>query len=422
MNQPTAIIIGLDGVPFSLITKYAANGLLPNIASAIRRGTIVRMESSIPDVSSTAWSSVITGKNPGEHGIYGFIEVDPATYGFRFPQYNDLKADPFWKGKRSAIINVPQTFPAKIDDGFMVSGFVALDMARSVTPASWLPELNRLGYMLDVDSDLAQRSIKDFMDNVYRSLEARDRLLPLAWNRGPWDIFYFVFTETDRVNHFLFEAWEDELHPHHRAFVDFYTKVDEYVGNVMAAVGKEARVYLHSDHGFCPLKHEVYINHWLKTEGFLRFTTDAPRMLTDMDPASVAFALDPARIYINSTDRFTKGTVPPEKKREVKAQIVERLKDLLVEGVSPVERVLDGNEIFHGPHAHRAPDLVLMGRRGYDLKATLSSTEIYGRRHFTGMHTQDDAFLIHAQPEPRALPNPFHVEKIAGLLFPPASG
>jgi predicted AlkP superfamily phosphohydrolase/phosphomutase len=103
------VIIGLDGVPFGMIKDFAETGVMPNTAELISQGIFKKMHSSIPEVSSVAWSSIITGNNPGEHGIFGFMDLLPDSYKMRFPNFSDLKAPPFWdqwEGK-SVIINVP---------------------------------------------------------------------------------------------------------------------------------------------------------------------------------------------------------------------------------------------------------------------------------------------------------------------------
>ena len=70
------IVIGIDGVPFGLLDDLTEKGIMPNFAELKGgdEGVFTPMKSSIPDISSVSWSSVITGKNPGEHGIYGFTE------------------------------------------------------------------------------------------------------------------------------------------------------------------------------------------------------------------------------------------------------------------------------------------------------------------------------------------------------------
>ena len=81
------IIIGLDGVPFSMIEGFAQTGVMPNTKKLIDAGVFRKMLSSIPEVSSVAWSSMITGKDPGGHGIFGFMDLMEHTYRMTFPNF-----------------------------------------------------------------------------------------------------------------------------------------------------------------------------------------------------------------------------------------------------------------------------------------------------------------------------------------------
>ena len=72
-------ILGLDGSPLPLLQRLMRAGDLPNLARVFERGSAVEMDSSLPDVSAVAWTSVNTGKNPAKHGIYGFVDRKPGT-------------------------------------------------------------------------------------------------------------------------------------------------------------------------------------------------------------------------------------------------------------------------------------------------------------------------------------------------------
>ena len=90
------VILGIDGVPFELMDNLSNKGFMPNFKELKKENTFKLMKSSIPHVSSVSWSSIITGKNPGEHGIYGFSEIIKNTYSLNFPNFNALKSKPFW--------------------------------------------------------------------------------------------------------------------------------------------------------------------------------------------------------------------------------------------------------------------------------------------------------------------------------------
>ena len=95
-NKRKTVIIGLDGVPYELLLDFSEKGVMPNIKSLLSNGVLKKMASTIPEISSVAWSSIITGKNPAEHGIFGFTEFPPNTYRLSFPNFSQLKVSPFW--------------------------------------------------------------------------------------------------------------------------------------------------------------------------------------------------------------------------------------------------------------------------------------------------------------------------------------
>ena len=126
------------------------------------------MCSSIPEISSVAWPSIITGVNPAEHGIFGFVDMIPDSYKFRFPNFKDLKAQPFWNlcAGQSVIVNVPSTYPVRPMNGVHISGFVSIDFEKSVHPQSLLLELRKMDYRLDVDAQKAHTALDEFLEDV----------------------------------------------------------------------------------------------------------------------------------------------------------------------------------------------------------------------------------------------------------------
>jgi predicted AlkP superfamily phosphohydrolase/phosphomutase len=86
-----AVIIGLDGVPYSLLTEYMTPEIMPKFKEIAQTGKLLPMRSSLPEVSSVAWASFLTGKNPADHGIFGFMEIDKQTYGYTFPNFAMVK-------------------------------------------------------------------------------------------------------------------------------------------------------------------------------------------------------------------------------------------------------------------------------------------------------------------------------------------
>ena len=225
------LIIGLDGVPYGMIKQFAARGIMPNCQRLFSSGKLAKMSVSIPEISSVSWSSFMTGTDPGNHGIFGFVDLMPGRYQYRFPDFRDLKAPPFFiemekKKKRSIIINLPATYPVKPVPGVLISGFVALDLKRAVYPAKYFPFLDQEGYQVDVESAKGKDKKGEFLLDLQQTLEVRKRVADYLWDEEEWDLFMFTITGTDRLHHFLFDAFEDTGNSLHQEFIKYYEMVD----------------------------------------------------------------------------------------------------------------------------------------------------------------------------------------------------
>lgn len=418
MKNRRVIIIGLDGVPFRLISDLSASGVMPNTNALISQGKFSPMRSSIPEVSSVAWSSIITGKNPAEHGIFGFTELAPQSYELRFPNFNDLKASPFWDelDGTSIIINVPSTYPVRPMKGVLISGFVSIDIRKSVYPPTLLPTLEGFDYRLDVDSEKGHKSMNLFLEDLDATLNARIKAYNYLWNYAEWQVFMLVFTGTDRLMHFLWEAYEDKNHLYHSAFLDHFRKIDEVIGEILSRVNEDDLVMMFSDHGFEKLDQEVYVNYLLYREGFLKFDTPAQPTWQNIDYSTKAFALDPARIYLHLKDKYPRGSVGLNDKESILKDLEALFASLEINGKKVIRRVYRKEEVYSGPLMDTAPDLLLVSNQGFDLKARLNLNRLHDKRIFTGKHTLDDAFLL-VRDTKTPLPQNPSVFDIKGLVF-----
>ncbi len=421
LNKKRACVIGLDGVPIGLLRRLAADGIMPAVNRLMEEGFLYAMKASLPEVSSVSWTSFMAGANPGEHGIFGFTDFFERSYRIRFPNFLDLKVPTLWdrlgaRGFKSIVINQPSTYPARKIDGALVSGFVAIELAKAVYPLSNLAALERMNYRIDIDTERARRDPAFFWKELFSNLEAGEKALEYFWNQN-WDFFEFVVTGTDRLHHYFWNALDDPGHPGHARFLDYYRKVDglidRIVGKYRQLTGDLRGLYLLSDHGFTGIEQEVYLNTWLEKSGYLKFDPSVPQRLADLAPGTRAFALDPNRIYLNLKGRFPRGTVEKQEKNALKAEISAALKNLDFEGRSVVREVFDADEIYSGPCAFRGPDLIVLAQNGFDMKGSLGSHEIFGRTDLQGMHTWDDAFLWMAKPCPADL----SISNVAGFIL-----
>jgi predicted AlkP superfamily phosphohydrolase/phosphomutase len=402
-------VIGLDGVGVPLVRDLTARGLMPNLAALAARGTIAPMRSSIPTISSVSWTGFMTGKNPGKHGIYGFTDVKPGTLTMFFPNFGNVQGETLWDvagraGKRAIVMNIPNTYPARALNGLLVSGFVAVNLERAVYPATLLPRLKDDGYKIDVDYLNADQRPDAFFADLGETLEARRRVYLRLLRDEPWDLFVGVITECDRLHHYFWDQYVDPAAPHHGRFLDFYRRLDDVLGALLAALPPATPTFVVADHGHTLIHREFYPNAWLRAEGLLRFASEKPKGLADVDPASKVFVLDPGRVYVHRAGRFPLGTVGAAEADDLLGRVREGLLALHDDAPGapadgrPVPRIFARDELYHGPCVGSAPDLVVHFADGYDPKGALSKTDVFGRSVLTGMHTYADALFVADRP------------------------
>lgn len=397
MLRKRIVIVGLDGVPYRLIQELSQNGIMPNFAKLIESGVFRRMESSIPEISSVAWSSIITGVNPGEHGIFGFTDLAPESYQTVFTNFSSLKAPAFWhqdETKRSVIINVPSTYPAKRLNGVLIAGFVALNLEKAIYPPSLIPKLKSMDYRIDVDYERANESASFFFSDLNKTLKARISVYRYLWQNEDWDTFMLVFTGTDRLMHFFWNAYEDAKNNYHSAFLDYFHQIDEVTGEIVNNMHDKDAIMLLSDHGFERLDNDIYVNFVLKQEGILQFENEPPSILKNITKNTRAFALDPSRIYIHLRNKYPKGCIEPREQEVLIRDLEDIFNSLELDNKKVIKRCYRKEEIYHGPFLPHAPDMILLANKGFNLRGSLCPSELWGKGTLTGKHTQHDAFLL----------------------------
>jgi predicted AlkP superfamily phosphohydrolase/phosphomutase len=420
--------LGLDGVPYPLLKSLFEAGHMPFLAGIAATGTFVPMETALPPVSSVAWASFMTGKNPGEHGIFGFTDLKNDEISLRLPSFDDLKTPPFWqslRGKRSIVVNLPFTYPARPLSGVLISGFVAPIFERSVYPETLIPWLKSKNYRVDVDSVRGRQDRSFLVRDLFETLAVHEEVMLSLLQSEPWDLFIGVITGTDRLHHFFFDAYDDCAHPMHEDFIRYYQYIDGFVRRFAERLTTDTRLMLLSDHGFTHLRQQVYLNYILKSLGRLSFVRPDPQSIADIHPSSRAFALDPGRIYLNTRERFRNGTLTPSAAAAVRAELKNQLERLRPSDVGiydeQAERLFAEarvkEEIYTGNCMPFAPDLVVIPTRGLDVKAAVNVASPVTQDIFTGMHTHDDAFLIVSDVSvAKTLVKP-HITDVAGLVM-----
>ena len=394
---PKVAFVGIDGVPGKVLRDGIERGFMPNIAEMAEEGTLVGMDSVVPPESSACWPAMTTGTYPTKTGVFGFQEREEGSYETYVPLSNHVHGKRVWDAvgdsdRRSVVLNVPVTFPPDDIEGTLVSGFLTPTVDDASADERVVDYLRSSDYRIDTDASLGHEDKHEFVEDAHETLDSREEAFH-HFMEEDWSLFWGVIMATDRVNHFLYEDYEndDELS---EEFVKFYERVDEVLGVIRERLDDDTTLIVAADHGFCTLDYEVDLNAWLREEGW-QTIADGGDSLDDITDDTRVYSLIPGRFYVNLEGREPEGAVPEEEYEETLEELEDALHALEdPDGDAVVERVVRKDEI--GEDADEtAPDLVVIPTRGHDLKAGFDTDKgIFSKGARNGMHTFDDASLL----------------------------
>jgi len=281
------LVLGLDGVPPRFV--FGPDRLdVPHLARLAEAGCWGPLSSCHPPITVPAWAAMLSGKDPGTLGLYGFRNRRDYTYDpLVIANATAVKAPRVWDllsraGKKVVVLGVPQTYPPRPVNGWLVSGFLAPGVDADYTyPKSLKDELERAtgGYILDVN-DFRTDDKEGLLDQLYALLDNRFAAARHLLDTKPWDFFMVTEMGPDRLHH-GFWRYADPKHPkfdpdspYGQAFRDYYKALDDRVGDLLARVGDETAVLVVSDHGAKAMAGGVCINQWLIQEGLLAVRDD----------------------------------------------------------------------------------------------------------------------------------------------------
>jgi predicted AlkP superfamily phosphohydrolase/phosphomutase len=285
------LVIGLDGASFNVIDPLIAKGYLPNIASLIAGGARANLETTFPPITAVAWSSFMTGKNPGKHGIFEFVMREQKSNRQLAVNASLRQGRAIWDilgnaGNRVIVHNFPCTYPPQAVNGLLIADFMTPRGRRDFTyPATLLEELEtKFGpYRLHLSQTYANGNVEGVLDELNDELEYKAKVTEYLMTAYEWDAFFQYFWGTDRIQHELWHIFDEE-HPRHNpeeaakyleSVYNYFRRVDEIVGRLIELAGSGAMVWIASDHGFGPAHKYCSFNNWLLQEGFLQLKKDA---------------------------------------------------------------------------------------------------------------------------------------------------
>jgi predicted AlkP superfamily phosphohydrolase/phosphomutase len=282
-------VIGLDGATLPLIKKWVGDGMLPNLAALINGGTWGRL-STVPNMNSApAWTSFATGMNPGKHGIFYFYDRVEGSYGIRYVNGGDCKAEHIWRtigstGRKVGVINVPMTYPARDVNGFLISGMDApgIKSKRFTFPEEIRAELLHAipEYVIEPGITGKNGELDIAISKAMESIDARTKAaLHFAMNH-PWDFFMVLYREMDIIQHYFWKYMDASFHekladgarPYGDTIKNIYIKLDVEIGKLLRILPEDTTIVILSDHGAAPAEGAVpMINNFLEYMGLLGF-------------------------------------------------------------------------------------------------------------------------------------------------------
>lgn len=380
MKNKKVAIIGLDcATPQLVFDQWLPH--LPNIKRLVDGGVYGELESIIPPITVPAWTCMMTGKDPGELGIYGFRNRKDHTYhGLSYATSLDIKADTVWdiiaKGhKKSILVGVPQTYPPRPIDGCMITCFLTPSTESQYTyPESLKHELEKAvgRYILDV-AEFRSDDKEKTLAGIYEMTRQRFKAARYLLTAKEWDFFMMVEMGTDRIHHAFWRYFDREHRlyekgtPFENAVLDYYKYIDEEIGSILEILDRNTTVMLVSDHGAKRMDGGICVNEWLIREGYLCLE-EMPATVTPIARTKIDWSKTLAwgeggyysRVFLNVKGREPHGVIEPEDYERTRDEIKARIESLGNERGEQIGTVAYKPESIYRQCNGIPPDLIVI--------------------------------------------------------------
>lgn len=419
--QNKVLVVGIDAATFDLIRPLTQQGKLQTLKKIMDEGVSGELRSTIPPLTAPAWTSMVTGKNPGKHGIFDFTKRKKGSYEEAVQSSLNRDAETIWnivgrKNKKVVVINVPLTYPPEKVNGALISGIPAPESGNDfVFPKQLLDEIEReVGeYRIWYKVEPGEKSAISFTRDIEQLIELRGQVARYLMKNKEWDFFMVNFQSLDWVQHFYWkymnkDGFENGLGSKSKCshvIENTYTRIDEQLSKILEIIEEDTYLFIVSDHGAGPLKKNVYLNNWFAATDLLvykkstkyllhkiGFTSEniykliaksrlanlvpklrekknfiLHRFLTTNDvdwskTQAYSIGLD-GNIFINLKGREPQGVIEPGKEyEEVRRYLIQNLQKLKDPETDELifDEVYLREEIFDGPHLSEAPDILLL--------------------------------------------------------------
>src|SRR5262249_19930614 len=379
------LLVGLDAMEWSLVTRWAAEGKLPTFRRLIEQGTRAELATTAAQLPDTVWACLYTGVNPGKFEKFFYVQYDPSTQGLRHVLDDEITRPPFWDclswaGLRVGVVDVPKFKLSRSLNGFQLTnwGAHATKTARASLPSSLLNEVNaRFGRhpVGDCDAvDAKPHALNQLRRNVIEGVRLHGRLFRSLMREQQWEVFFAGFSAPHCIGHHFWHG-ADPSHPKYQEAAEHgladtieqvYRAIDRELGEMIEMVGPETRVMVFAAHGMGPVYHASW---------------NLPEILDLLGygakPAIKSTARETREARVNPW-RILKMTVPGAWQYRIKAMLPQAMQDQLL------FRWSSGGRNWAGARAFAIPNNDMVGSirlavRGRDKYGLIEPGEEYRR-------------------------------------------
>lgn len=404
------LIIGLDCATPQIFFKEN----LPNIQRLMKQSQWGTLRSIVPPITTPAWMCMMTGRDPGALGVYGFRHRRVGTYDkLWIADGTKIKAKKVWdilgrKGYKVGLIGVPQTYPPYPINGFLVSCFLTPDIKHEYTyPKEFKDEIKAVvgDYILDVDA-FRVADLEPVIKQVYAMTEKRFKLLRHCLKNKEWDFMMMVEMGPDRMQHGL---WKRKF----SAIKEYYQYLDKEMGETLKILDNDTVVYIVSDHGAKEMKGCFCINEWLIKNGYL-VLNKYPARPTTAEKLDINWSKTKAwgwggyysRIFLNVRGREPQGIIEQKNYSALLEELKAKLKKVPDDKGKPMKNlVVRFPELYKNCQGDPADLLGIFGDLAWRAVGTVGYNKVYIYENDTGpddaVHDWEGIYLKYDPQNPK---------------------
>ncbi|MGD8834295.1 MAG: alkaline phosphatase family protein [Desulfobacteraceae bacterium] len=440
MNHRT-LLIGLDGATFTILDALMEQGIMPFLNQFAKRGVRSELISVIPPLTPPAWTSLMTGCNPGAHGIFDFFQKEKTSHRLRFTTHQDVQAKTIWHivsgaGMRVTSLNFPLMLPPPAIAGNVISGgwLTSRQLPLACYPSDLyrrinaLPGFNAKELALDMSHEekalegCRQDEVQSWIQMHIRREQQWFEIIRNRMQKDPCELEAILFDGIDKIQHLCWSYLTTDSvgqlsevldHGIRELSFKYFSELDRILAQIAELAGPEATIVLVSDHGFGAQRDTFFVNEWLERNGYLKWADkDSPwRSATgilgmgemakhifkiDWDH-TVAYASTPSSngIHIVKESSEHPNGITPGAYNAMRYELMQNLKKILspTTGDPLISKIWPREEAFSGKHVECAPDLTLLLHDG-GLVSILSSDEVVKPlKSVKGSHRMEGIFL-----------------------------